>query len=221
MANASFTRDEVILALDVLYFSDEERLTPQSESIRRLSQELNRIPIHPTTNRSTSFRNTTGLFGQIKGFERSKRKCVKDPNVGLAFYRIDQEFEDRLELHNIAEAIRKNISFFETVTFGSITEADGFPEGALLGHLHRVLEARDGAEEMKDMRCAACGIDITDIYSGNDNLMQLHLCVPLTRLDGNHRYISSDFATVCPNCHAALHRIRPWKEKSNIGEILR
>lgn len=29
------------------------------------------------------------------------------------------------------------------------------------------------------------------------------------------------FITVCPTCHAALHRIRPWKSKHNCGEILR
>ena len=43
MANASFTRDEVILALDVLYFSGEAHPTAQTAVIQELSALLNEL----------------------------------------------------------------------------------------------------------------------------------------------------------------------------------
>ena len=47
MANAGFTRDEVILTLDVLYSAVEKSLSPRSEAIVALSKLLNQLPIHP------------------------------------------------------------------------------------------------------------------------------------------------------------------------------
>ena len=50
MASASFTRDEVILALDVFYSSPKGRVTADSDEIKELSLLLNRLPIHPVEN---------------------------------------------------------------------------------------------------------------------------------------------------------------------------
>lgn len=50
MASASFTRDEVILALDVFYSSQKGRVTADSDEIKELSLLLNRLPIHPVEN---------------------------------------------------------------------------------------------------------------------------------------------------------------------------
>ncbi len=47
MANTSFTRDEAILALDVLYFTNEIRLNEESKEIIELSELLNELPIIP------------------------------------------------------------------------------------------------------------------------------------------------------------------------------
>lgn len=46
MASASFTRDEVILALDVLYSSEQEKVSADSAEMADLSALLNRLPIH-------------------------------------------------------------------------------------------------------------------------------------------------------------------------------
>lgn len=49
MANTSFTRDEAILALDVLYFADKLRLNKESHEIVELSKLLNKLPIYPAS----------------------------------------------------------------------------------------------------------------------------------------------------------------------------
>ena len=124
------------------------------------------------------------------------------------------------ELHSIAMAIRRNERFFEISGFGDDAEAPDFPESALLGHLHRIVETRDSTKLVPGKRCEICQIDTSDIYPGCSNLMNMHLAVPITELDGNRRYRAEEFITVCPNCHAALHRRRPWLTKENCGELL-
>lgn len=57
MANVSFTRDEAILALDVLYFAEDIRLNKESKEIVELSELLNELPIIPISARGEVFRN--------------------------------------------------------------------------------------------------------------------------------------------------------------------
>ncbi len=220
--SVNFTRDEVILALDVLYSAGEERLSAQSSAIVELSDLLNRLPIHPVANRGKIFRNPHGVWGQLYVFIRSCKTGKRDPDVGSKFYDIAEEFEGRHdELHAIAYAIRSNLDYYNAFPFGSEVEMDGFPEGALLGHLHRVVEIRDGSKIKPADRCCICQVGTQDIYKNDTNLITMHLCVPVTELIVQNRYHEGDFIAVCPNCHSALHRYRPWLTKETCFNILR
>ena len=217
MANANFTRDEVILALDVLHSNGGIAPEPESAEIQQLSRLLHRLPIHPVATRKKDFRTPTGVQAQISRYQHRYENMV-----GVMFYKIDSEFENRYdELHAIAKAIRRNVAAFEETIFGDPLEGEEFPEGILLGHLHRIVETRDSTKLVPGKRCEICQIDTSDIYPSCSNLMNMHLAVPITELDGNRRYQSKEFITVCPNCHTALHRRRPWLTKENCGELLR
>lgn len=220
--NVNFTRDEVILALDVLYNSNAEHLGAKSKEIIDLSELLNALPIYPKDVRPENFRNCTGVSHQISHFRSGYSHEENAWNVGSLFFRINQEFkQNNLDLHETAEAIRKNRELFDKFPFGSNDEATGFPEGELLGHLHRVLENRYGSKIPKESRCSICKIDLSRVYSCGVDLLHNHLMVPLNQLDGETKYTANDFITVCPNCHEALHRRRPWVTKRNYEEILR
>lgn len=220
MANANFTRDEVILALDVLYFSGEQHLSGRKPAIQELSALLRQLPIHPAEAQPENFRNPVGVSDQINRF-RNIEKWGKRFHVGEMFTIVDQEFAERRdELHQIAQSIRRNLQCFN-VPFGYQAENYEFPEGVLLGHLHRVVEIRDSAKLKLGYRCDICQIDTNEIYPDCHSLMTMHLTVPVTALDGMKRYSAVDFITVCPNCHAALHRRRPWLTKENCGDLLR
>ena len=220
MASASFTRDEVILALDVLY-SSKERVSPESIEMRDLSELLNRLPIHPTVNRRADFRNTTGITRQIKLMQSNIRTGKRDPNVGSMFFEIAFEFEKRREeLHRIATAIRKNEIYY-SAEFGGLAEDLGFPEGILLGHLHKIIEKRESAKITPADCCDVCNIKPDLYYQACGTILELHLIVPPVALEGGKKYGIDQFITVCPNCHAALHRIRPWYTDKNSGNILR
>jgi len=221
MASASFTRDEVILALDILLSSYNGRISADSKEMADLSALLNRLPIHPLEIRREDFRNITGITRQINLYRTSCNTGKRDPNVGWAFFDVAFEYEHRYdELHSIAKAIRKNEPLY-SIMFGSSVEDIGFPEGILLGHLHRVLEVRDGAKIPPSETCEICKLNPALCYHSRGELLQQHLMIPPIELDGNKKCPAECFITVCPNCHAELHRFRPWRTKDNYGEVLR
>ena len=221
MASASFTRDEVILALDVLYSSENGRVTADSDEIKELSLLLNRLPIHPLENRRADFRNPHGVAVQLSKFRSNCNTGKKDPHLGSVFFDVAFEYEDRVnELHSIAKAIRKNKEVFVSL-FGSPLEDNGFPEGILLGHLHNIIEQRDGAKLELNDHCEICNSRPALCYRNVGPLLQNHLAVAPTLMDYSKKYRANSFLTVCPTCHAALHRYRPWLIKENCGDVLR
>ena len=223
MANVAFTRDEAILALDTLYSAGGRRLRPDDEEIIELSRLLNELPVIPLIKRGEIFRNRSGVCNQLNSFSRTFLQGKKDPNVGEIFYSVANEFyNNKNELSHISNAIKRNIKFFENSVFGSEYENLDFPEGALLEHLHKFIERRDSKTFERNTVCDVCKLNLAEVYKSLPySFNELHLLVPATELDVNKKYKSADFITVCPNCHAMLHRHRPWLNRENVSEILR
>ena len=220
MSSFRFSRDEVILALDVLYSSKHERISAESDDIKDLSALLNKLPIHPTENRRADFRNAVGITRQINLLQSRLETGNRDRRVGAMFFNIASEFENRHdELHEIAQAIRRNEKYF-TIEFGNYSEDMGFPEGVLLGHLHRLIETRDGSQYTLSDRCEVCDLKPELYYNSCGAILQNHLLVPPSQLEGNKKYGVNNYITVCPTCHAVLHRIRPWRTKEDCREVL-
>lgn len=209
MSSPSFTRDEVILALDVLYSAGEKTISADSREIQDLSLLLNRLPIHPVENRRLDFRNKTGIARQINLYRSSCNAGKRDPNVGIKFFEVAFEFKDHYdELHSIAEAIRKNEPYY-SLCFGNPIEDNCFPEGALLGRLHRVIELRDEPRVPLHDCCEVCNLKPTLYYQPCGPILQQHLLIPPTQIDGKKKYGADSFITICPNCHEVLHHYRP------------
>ena len=93
MANVSFTRDEIILSLDVLYSAEGKSLSPASESIKELSAVLNKLPIHPLEKRPDNFRNCVGVSHQIERFERAILIIKKYGMSAVCFFRLMQNIK--------------------------------------------------------------------------------------------------------------------------------
>lgn len=222
MGNASFTRDEVILALDILYAGDRNSFSPTSKNVIELSDLLKRLPVHPLEKKKRiTFRSPTGISRQVNLFVRCCKLGEKHPNVGKMFFEVAFDYEDDHQaIHNIAAAIRRNEKAYTTL-FGNVAENIGFPEGVLLGHLHRIIETKANAAYPKDTACGICGLRPSIQYSGEFNLLELHLMIPPEELDSDEKYDVTQYITVCPTCHSALHRYRPWRSKENCEDILR
>ena len=223
MGKIAFTKDEAILALDALLFSGEEHFSCSSKAVLELSQLLNELPIHSLSKRAANFRNPVGISDQISGFRHSLKDTNNRIKVGSVFFQAYEEHQDCLtEIHSIAMAIRRNKDFFKEHLFGDKLEQSSFPEGALLNHLHILLEKRDSKLIEPGQVCSICCLNLSEVYKDiPGNFMQQHLTVPVTELDSRKKYKPDDFITVCPNCHAVIHQIRPWISKENVGEILK
>lgn len=220
MLKASFTRDEVILALDVLYSSEKNTGYVEPDKMQELSLLLRRLPIHSVQDDDLSFRCASGIQGQLRLMKKSLESGIKSKDVGQLFIDIAEEFRDRHDdLHLVAAAIRRNEATFVSL-FGSPLEDIGFSEGILLGHLHRLIEQRDGTKTDVKNRCEVCNIQPKLCYHNSGQLLQNHLVVAPTLMDYSKKYRADSFLTVCPTCHAALHRYRPWLTKENCGDIL-
>ncbi len=221
MANASFTRDEVILALDVFYSFGKDTGYIGPDKMQELSLLLRRLPIHSIQDDDLSFRSASGIRGQLHLMKKSLESGIKSKDVGQLFIDIAEEFRDRYDnLHVIAEAIRRNEATFVSL-FGAPLEDIGFSEGILLGHLHRLIEQRDGTKSDMKNRCEVCNIQPGLYYCNSGQLLQNHLVVAPTLMDYSKKYRADSFLTVCPTCHAALHRFRPWLTKENCQDVLR
>lgn len=224
MANVSFTRDEVILALDVLYFSGDKHLGEHSQAIAELCNLLQDLPIHASKERPSNFRNTVGVSKQIAAFQAERRGIQYNSwRIGSIFHKVADDYKDDLEsLHGIAECIRRNRLFLTNCSVGDVASGDAsFPEGQLLYYLHRYIEQRDSRSFFPKERCEVCQLAVDEIYQPGEPLLEWHLTVSPLDLVAQRHYRNDSFIAVCPNCHAALHRFRPWLKKEACGAVLR
>lgn len=219
---ARWTRDEVILGLDVLLSNDSKHI--DSEVVIELSELLNRLPIIPISERNDTFRNAAGVSSQLSRFKWSLKYREKHSNIGKIFFVVYEEFEERQkEIHAIAQAIRRSETLIQQIGFGTAEEAENFPEGAILSHLHRYFERQQSVYLLKDAsQCAVCRIKPEHIYGSQPNVQffDLHLLVPPTEIAVDITFAEKDFITVCPNCHRILHQIRPWRNRKQCEDIL-
>ncbi len=221
MINVKFTRDEVILALDVLFFSKGLHLTKNDPSIIELCELLQCLPIHPKEFHSANFRNALGVSEQLSKF-RTEQKGIehKTWKVGSIFHEVADEYQSNLdELHSVAESIKRNSQYFSKY-YSPYQITEEFREGQLLSWLHQRIEQREQKKQVVSGRCRICHIALEEIYHNGDQLLQKHLLVPPAKLDANKQYSSNQFIVVCPNCHAALHQKRPWLSLDHIDSII-
>lgn len=223
MANAPFTRDEAILILDTALFSGKVVFSEKSDVVIELSKLLNSLPIHPVEGRPSNFRNPLGLADRINVFLAEQKDKSRERHSGLVLVETyGASMDGSLDVHLVADAIRRNTQFFNDHPFGERYEAVDFPEGALLGHLHTIIEARDGKNVHPTECCEICHLNLREVYKSTErSLLQGHLLVPLTELNPEKKYPVSAFISVCPNCHTMLHQHRPWLTENTASEILR
>lgn len=221
--NSKWTRDELILALD-LYF----RVSPRNHSenhpeVVALSELLNTLPQDTHPDRGPNFRNRNGVYMKLCNFLRFDP--AYDGKGLTAGGKMDEvvwnEFaEDRPRLERTAAAIRKAISQPAEEAEAPIPEDEEFPEGRLLTRLHQRKErsaklvAKKKEEVLKGTgapSCEVCGFDFETEYGAIGNgFAECHHKKPVSELDPGTKTKLSDLAIVCANCHRMLHRVRPW-----------
>lgn len=235
--NPKWTRDELILALD-LYFRINPRSTNESHpEVIKLSNILNALPVHVKSEANETFRNPNGVFMKLANF----MSCDPSyPGVGLsAGGKLDKEIwnefsENREWLSCVAAAIINNYDNVEaprSTEVESDLDDEGFPEGRVLARTHQgrernqTLIKKKKAEVFKQtgkLACEACSFEFVIKYGEiGTGFAECHHNKPVSELRPGDKTKISDLAILCSNCHRMIHKARPWLSVQELRTVIK
>ena len=234
--NPNWSRDELILALDLYFKVGRQRLDESHPEVIQLSQLLNQLPIHSSDTRNIDFRNSQGVSMKLGNFS------ALDPEFqskGLKRgSKLDQEvwneFAGDIEkLKLTAVSISKSGSWVaETKTEYRIASDDEeFMEGRILTRLHKRRKERNQKvveqkkkkvlQETGKLECEACRFDFFAFYGKlGHGFAECHHTTPISELTTEHKTKLIDLAILCANCHRMIHRSRKMLTVKELREII-
>ena len=227
--NAVWSRDELILALD-LYIRNRRSLPAKdSPTIAELSEVLNQLGAVLGQRTSTTYRNTNGVYMKLMNFRRLDPAYTSDGKTGLTRgnhdeLRVWDQFADDPErLAEVARFIRQGIVEHKADVDLAGPDEPGIEEaeeGKIATRIHRyrerdrrlVAEAR--AQALKKhgrLFCAACGFDFAKKYGdAGTNLIDVHHTKPVHTMEAGEKTKVADLVLLCSNCHRVVHSRRKW-----------
>jgi len=224
--NPPWTRDELILALDLYFRVNPLKTSEKNPEIVKASTLLNKLPIHRERPDVEKFRNPSGVYMKLCNLLRldpSYKGVGLKAGSQLDKVVWDEYATDKDNLRAVAEAILKNYDSRDAKgaeKSSQISEEDEFPEGKVLRRVHLARERSARLVKKKKqlamersgrLACEVCGFDFLKVYGSiGEGFIECHHIVPLSKLRKSTRTTMKDLALVCANCHRMLHRIRPW-----------
>jgi 5-methylcytosine-specific restriction protein A len=224
--NPNWTRDEVILALE-LYFDCAGRIPGSSDArVVALSNLLRAFPHHSTAARKPSFRNPDGVAFKLQNLRQvATGKGLKNAS------KVDREIWTELcrgqkRVRELAALIRAGIEIVEQTKEKS-DDDDVFIEGKVVTETHVRREREPKLRELLlaerraagELSCDVCGCTPTSpVAALREAIYEAHHVLPLAA--GQERKTRvKDLALVCANCHRMVHRaIAQSKRWLNIAE---
>lgn len=221
--NPKWTRDELILALELYLRVNPIHVSEKHPEIIELSEFLNKLPIHPLNQQIDRFRNTNGVYMKLCNFLRF------DPSyTGKGLERggqlekeiWDEYADDKNRLINTVKAIRNAASIIPPPKDEIELETEElFNEGRILTQLHIRRERNQKVVKRKKetvlnmtgaLKCEVCSFNFYAVYGElGYGFAECHHITPLSSLDSEGKTTISELAIVCANCHRMLHRSRP------------
>lgn len=234
--NPNWTRDELILALD-LYFRIDfvHNRSDRNPEIEELSKILNALPIHEAHFRNANFRNTSAVYMKLSNFLRlDPRYSGKGLDAGSKLDELvwNEYSSDLPKLRRTAQFIKEGHTLVSQITLDEDAENDEeFPEGIILTRLHKQRERNTTLTKKKKkkvlretgkLECEVCGFDFNIVYGElGHGFAECHHTIPLSALEPGHKTKLSDLAIVCANCHRMLHRSREWLSIKDLKRLIR
>lgn len=234
--NPKWTRDELILALDLFFRVNPLHTSEKHPEIIALSDLLNELPIHVKSETEDNFRNPSGVYMKLCNFLRF------DPTYSgsglIAGSKLDQDIwnefaDDRGNLTGIAQAIKSNAALLpapQTVEEEHVQEDEEFPEGRVLTRMHTIRERNrtlarkkklDTLDRSGNLACEACGFDFAEKYGKiGQGFAECHHNIPVSELNPGAKTKLEDLTILCANCHRMIHIARPWLSVQKLKAII-
>jgi 5-methylcytosine-specific restriction protein A len=224
-ANPDWSRDELILALDLYFRVPAARGSKTHPECIKLSQVLNALPIHRAQEHGETFRNANGVGMKLSNFLKYDPAYT---GVGLtAGSHLEEEVwttfsGDHAQLRKAAEAIvvgAKELSD-EGIAVSDEEGDDEAEEGRILTAIHKRRERQPALVKKKKnqvftkagaLKCEVCGFDFAVRYGEiGQGFAECHHGRAVCDLKPGDKTKLSELHIVCANCHRMLHRERPW-----------
>ena len=234
--NPPWTRDELILALDLYWRVSPLHTSEKHPEIVALSAILNRLGVHKEVHDHEHFRNPTGVYMKLCNFLRADPSYAgKGLDAGSKLdLEVWGEFASDLDrLRRTASAIRSAADVDAIISrnvTGVSDEDEEFPEGRLLTRLHKTRERNTAAVQKKKrhvlrvtgrLQCEVCGFDFRDTYGElGEGFAECHHTLPLAQLVESASTRLQDLVIVCANCHRMIHRSKPIASIKEMQELV-
>jgi 5-methylcytosine-specific restriction enzyme A len=235
MRNPKWERDELILALDLYFRHNPAHISSSHPEVVRLSEILNRLPLHEKKPDAEHFRNPNGVYMKLCNFLRFdptyKGKGLE--RGGKFEQQIWDEFAgDNAHLRKVAQGIISSIGrpyIRRDEVSVRDEEEEAFPEGKVLYRQHvyrernrRLVEAaKQLASKKGNLKCQICAFNFHEKYGElGKGYIECHHTLPVSEYSEKKKTKVGDLALVCSNCHRMLHRKRPWLTTKELSQLL-
>ncbi|MCQ1772883.1 HNH endonuclease [Neorhizobium galegae] len=211
--NPDWSRDETILALDLLYRHGKpvDRKHPE---VQRLSEILRAAVIHPPEKRNERFRNPDGVALKLQNLF-----SAVEPGRGLTYSKTDFSIvtdfplEKKNELSEVATAIRTMLTNIDDGPGGRDEVDEVFVEGRWLTARHRSRDIRLRMRLLESrrqgiLRCEICDFEPPPFdRSTQESFFEAHHILPLAAAEGMRSTKVSEMVLLCACCHRFIHKL--------------
>lgn len=228
--NPKWTREELILALELYHRMEPTIPGPKDERVINLSEELRALPYHSEEARKPSFRNPDGVAFKLQNLRQvATGRGLK--NTAKGDREIWELFGDDPNRTRIAAArIREGLQINQEKA--DEPEDEEFLEGRAVTDAHKRIERNRklrasllSARQRDDLvECDICGLRGDNLSKGlKDAVFEAHHRLPLST-SGRTKTKLSDMSLLCANCHRLLHRAiairQEWIDIPDAGNVI-
>lgn len=236
--NPPWSRDELILALDLYMTNPVSPPSHESAAVAELSSVLSQMARLLGITTAETFRNANGVYMKMMNFRRLDPAFTGAGMKGLTRGNKDEavvwgEFSgDRQRLAAVAAAIRVVVASNEAPELQSVDDEgiEEAAEGRILTRLHRSRERNRklvatkkarAAREAGRIICEGCAFDFAEAYGERgQGFMEAHHTRPVYEINPGQVTRLADLALVCANCHRMIHARRPWLTMPELRVLL-
>lgn len=235
--NPPWSRDELILALDLYFRKNPYSMDRHHPEVKLLSDTIRQLHYYENVANPETYRNPNSVYMKLCNF------LSHDPSyagTGLkGGGKLDKEIWDEYasnqeKLVKIAglikqEITKKNQKVQQERQTEDPDDESIFFEGKILYRLHKyrernqkiVKDVKKEALKRGKLKCQACGFDFNERYGDvGYGFIECHHTIPLSEYDQDMTTKAEDLVLVCSNCHRILHKYRPWLRKNEIEKII-
>ncbi|MGJ8524812.1 hypothetical protein LMG33818_000520 [Halomonadaceae bacterium LMG 33818] len=235
--NKPWSRNELILALDLYFQEPQPKLDDSDPHVQRLSTLLNKFPLKQGEHRDASYRSASSVALKLQNIRSvASHKTAGRHNGGKLDKIVYDEFKNNPILLKqsaaaIKNAIHIDISRARVSSAESLDQTSTAYEGGTKYLLHKVYERNSAIIKQKKqavlhakgkLECEACGFNFHEIYGERGyGYIECHHTSPVSQLTSNDATTLSDLALLCANCHRMIHAREPWLSMEELKLLLR